>query len=93
MKKLQDETTDALLVIRRKHEAALEQMTANLQEVTAIIEERMARAERDLRLQSRATVSAEGSPRKKRVLSAAARKRIAAAQRKRWAEYKKQEGK
>ena len=35
----------------------------------------------------------QGAPRKKRVLSAEARKRIAAAQRRRWAEHRKSQGK
>jgi hypothetical protein len=36
-----------------------------------------------------AAASAKGGPRRKRTLSASARKRIAAAQRKRWAEHRK----
>ena len=42
------------------------------------------------KLGGRATASGGAAPRKRRDLSAAARKRISAAQKKRWAEYKKQ---
>ncbi len=42
---------------------------------------------------SPAPAGASTEPRKKRVLSAAARKRIAAAQKRRWAEHRKAKGK
>jgi hypothetical protein len=42
------------------------------------------------KLGTRTSPAAAGTPRKRRDLSAAARKRISAAQKKRWAEYKKQ---
>jgi hypothetical protein len=40
-----------------------------------------------------AVVKSQGGPRKKRVLSAEARKRIAAAQKRRWAEHRKSQSK
>ena len=40
-----------------------------------------------------AAVAGEAAPRKKRILSASARKRIAAAQKKRWAEHRKVQAK
>ena len=92
---LEDQTTETLLVIRAKQETALQEMTASIQKITAIIEERMAQAERDMMAKD-AAVSADAAQavpekpeRKKRHLGVAARKRIAAAQRRRWAEYKK----
>jgi hypothetical protein len=39
-----------------------------------------------------APAGAQGGPRRKRTLSASARKRIAAAQRKRWAEHREETG-
>ena len=53
-------------------------------------QEEMQRRIAEIRAQlhgSSAPVGATGAPRKRRTMSAAARKRIAAAQRKRWAEY------
>lgn len=56
-------------------------------------QDRIAQAIADLRRRLGATAAAAANPSpapKKRQLSAAARKRIAAAQRKRWREFKKQ---
>lgn len=46
-----------------------------------------------IRIQLKPKSSANGQPRAKRVLSDAARRRIAAAQKKRWAEHRKQQAK
>jgi hypothetical protein len=74
--------------------ALLEAALIGYQHQAAQLAEKIADIRRQLGGKSPSAAPTAASPRKRRPMSAAARKRIAAAQKKRWAEYhSKQEGK
>jgi peptidoglycan hydrolase CwlO-like protein len=72
-------------------EAQRQKLDEQIAEVRGLMGQRSGRAPK-AHASERGNNSAEGGRRKKRVLSAEARKRIAAAQKKRWAAFRKTHG-